>query len=453
MPHRPTAAPIRRFIILVQLATFSACADSRSATDNTDLPAVPTSSAITAHAASTATNGKIAFVSNRDGNDEIYVMQPDGSGQTRLTNDPLDDEEPAWSPDGTKLAFRRNVLNADGGAQGDIYVMNADGSGQRDITNNPDLEFRPAWSPDGTTIAFDKTHDSNDDVYVVKADGTALTRLTTDDEPDLAPAWSPDGTKIAFVSLRDDPGDEFFKDDLFVMNADGTNQTNLTNSTAQEDAPAWSPDGTKIAYWRAASRTALPEIFVMNPDGSGQTNLTNNTDTDYEPAWSPDGTRLAFYSGRSGSFEIWTMNPDGSSPSMVTNAPRTGNISPAWQPIPVTPPYSFTGFFQPVDNLPTVNVAKAGRGIPVKFSLGGDQGLDIFGAGSPKFVAEPCDPSDQQDPLEVTTDSPSGLTYDATSGQYTYVWKTGSALAGRCGRLQLGLKDGSDHAALFRFTR
>jgi Tol biopolymer transport system component len=444
MPHRPTAAPIRRFIILVQLATFSACADNRSATDITDSPAVPTSSPITADAASTATNGKIAFVSHRDGNDEIYVMQPDGSGQTRLTNDPLRDEGPAWSPDGTKIAFRR---------EGDIYVMNADGSGQTDITNNPDFDASPAWSPDGTTIALTKTHDGNEDVYVVKADGTALTRLTTEGEPDRDPAWSPDGTKIAFISLRDDPGDEFFKDDLFVMNADGTNQTNLTNSTALEAAPAWSPDGTKIAYWREASHTDLPEIFVMNPDGSGQTNLTNNTTHDYEPAWSPDGTRLAFFAAQGGSYEIWTMNPDGSSPSMLTNTPGADNTSPAWQPIPVTPPYSFTGFFQPVDNLPTVNVAKAGRGVPVKFSLGGDQGLDIFGAGSPKFVAEPCDPSDLQDPLEVTTDSPSGLTYDATSGQYTYVWKTSSALAGRCGRLQLGLKDGSDHAALFRFTR
>ena len=104
-----------------------------------------------------------------------------------------------------------------------------------------------------------------------------------------------------------------------------------------------------------------------------------------------------------------------------------------------------------MDNLPTANVAKAGSEIPLKFGLDGDQGLDIFRAGFPKFVGVPCDPSDPQDPLEITTDSPGGLSYDLASGQYIYVWKTSRALADHCGRLELGLKDGSDHAALFRF--
>jgi hypothetical protein len=115
--------------------------------------------------------------------------------------------------------------------------------------------------------------------------------------------------------------------------------------------------------------------------------------------------------------------------------------------------FAFGNLAAPIDNPPVENTARAGRGIPVKFTRGGDQGLAIFKAGYPRFVSEPCSAGDQQAPVEVTTDSPSGLSDDAATGQYTYVWKTSTALAGRCGRLELGLADGSDRYALFRFTR
>ena len=119
--------------------------------------------------------------------------------------------------------------------------------------------------------------------------------------------------------------------------------------------------------------------------------------------------------------------------------------------------FGFTGFFQPVDNPGSnddvVNRAKAGTAIPIKFTLGGNQGLTIFRNGYPKFVGEPCDASNPQDDIEATTTSPAGLTYDAVTQQYTYVWKTDKSWAGRCGRLELGLTDGSDHHALFQFVR
>jgi hypothetical protein len=120
-------------------------------------------------------------------------------------------------------------------------------------------------------------------------------------------------------------------------------------------------------------------------------------------------------------------------------------------------PFPFTGFFQPVDNPgageDVVNRAKAGQAIAVKFSLGGDRGLAIFKSGYPKFASAPCDASDTQDDIEATTTSPAGLTYDAASGQYTYVWKTDKAWAGKCGTFELGLTDNSDHHALFKFVR
>jgi concanavalin A-like lectin/glucanase superfamily protein len=117
----------------------------------------------------------------------------------------------------------------------------------------------------------------------------------------------------------------------------------------------------------------------------------------------------------------------------------------------------FSGFLQPVDNPgpneDVVNRANAGRSIPVKFSLGGNQGLAIFAAGYPKFVPSACDGSDTQDPIETTTTNPAGLSYDSATTQYTYVWKTEKAWAGRCGTFQLGLKDGSGPHALFHFTK
>jgi lysophospholipase L1-like esterase len=113
--------------------------------------------------------------------------------------------------------------------------------------------------------------------------------------------------------------------------------------------------------------------------------------------------------------------------------------------------YPFDGFKAPVDNPPVANTLAAGQSVPVKFRLGGDQGLDILASGSPTSVRVDCDTSAPKDPIETTTTSQSGLQYDATSGQYTYVWKTAKAWAGTCRRLTLDLKDGSEHTALFQF--
>ena len=178
--------------------------------------------------ASSVQNGRIAFDSKRDGNDEIYVMNADGSEQTRLTNNLAGSGGPAWSPDGRKIAF---YSCRDGNDE--IYVMNADGTGQTNLTNNTTYDWQPAWSPDGTKIAFVSYRDGNLEIYVMNSDGLGVRRLTNNSANDVMPAWSPDGTKIAFVSCRDG------NFEIYVMNADGSGVTRLTNNPAYDGCPAW----------------------------------------------------------------------------------------------------------------------------------------------------------------------------------------------------------------------
>ena len=221
----------------------------------------------------------IAFVRwHDDVNFEIYVMNADGSGQTRLTDDPGFDGSPSWSPDGSRIAFQ-SFRDGDGIPNPEIYVMNADGSGQTRLTDNPGFDGSPSWSPDGGLIAFQSERDKNPDIYVMNADGSGQIRLTDDPEADWSPSWSPDGSRIAFESDRDG------NFEIYVMNADGSGQTRLTDDPAYDGSPSWSPDGQRIAF--DSVRDENSEIYVMNADGSGQTRLTDNPATDGSPSWSP----------------------------------------------------------------------------------------------------------------------------------------------------------------------
>ena len=278
----------------------------------------------TATSGSLTVTGHIAFVRNAD----IYVMKADGSGVTRLTNTGTAvEQQPAWSPDGSKIAFVSNRAGND-----EIYAMNANGSGVTRLTNNAAVDGAPAWSPDGTRIAFHSNRDGHLEIYVMKANGAGVTRLTknlptqcTHVTPicpaERAPAWSPNGAKIAFIHRAGD----FGLTALDVMNADGSGVTRLTYSSLAQ-RPTWSRTG-KIAFdsYKFEGR----EIYVVKADGSGLTRLTNNTATDDYPSWSPDGTRMAFVSNRDGNFEIYAMNANGSG---VTRLTHSGGVDPAWGP-------------------------------------------------------------------------------------------------------------------------
>jgi Tol biopolymer transport system component len=275
-----------------------------------------------ARAAFPGANGRIAF-SKFVSDYEIYSMNPDGSDQTNLSNNPATDQSPAWSPDGTQIAFysTRDVVGSV--VNYEIYVMNADGSGQTNISTDPAMDTDPAWSPDGSKIVFVSDRAGNPDIWVMNADGSGATRLTTAVAFDVAPEWSPDGKQIAFTSFRDGNAE------IYAMTAsDGTDQVNLTNNPAFDYGPSWSPDSLRIAF--ESNRDGDSDIYVMNRDGSSPTNLTNSsTGNNTAPAWSPDGTKIA-YRADPDDAEIFVMNADGSGKTNVTNDDAASDDFPNW---------------------------------------------------------------------------------------------------------------------------
>lgn len=215
----------------------------------------------------------------------IYVMNSDGSAVTQLTTDDDDanDYGPVWSPDGTQIAFERDE---------DIYVMNADGSEQQNITDTPDFfEEDPAWSPDGQKIVFAQGEDdsySQDEgnLYIMDADGSNSQPLTqTAADIDRQPAWSPDGSQIAFARRPD--GEVF---EVFIIDSDGSNLFQVTElpddaTEYSSRGPAWSPDGSRIAF--TGRRSGGTSIHLINPDGTNEVALDNGTINHSDPDWSP----------------------------------------------------------------------------------------------------------------------------------------------------------------------
>jgi TolB protein len=280
--------------------------------------------------ASTAANGRIAFTSERDGNGEIYAMQPDGSGAVNLSNDPSADQTPAWSRDAQRIAF---ATFRDGRQA--IYVMNADGSAQTRLSP-PDYgstdDMQPSWSPDGFTIAFASTRPFNDtwSLWAIDADGTNLRRLTATFS--TSPAWSPDGTHIAYVG----PGEA-----IHVMNTDGSGDQRMTASALPEAAPAWSPDGTELVFGRYRAdwqQSNAHELFVVDVATGAERRLTSGDFYDGNPSWSPDGTQIVFqrHAGAFGTPQLYTVAAGGGTLAALTSG--AANYTPAWGPAAATPP-------------------------------------------------------------------------------------------------------------------
>jgi Tol biopolymer transport system component len=227
---------------------------------------------------------------------EIYVMRSDGTGVTRLTNHSAPDEDPHFSPDGSKIAF-----TSFRSGNSEIWVMDADGANPRNLTNDGGFDAEPAWSPDGTRIAFNSCRGGNCDIYVINADGTGLRRLTFHPTNDGQPTWSASGS-VAFISDR--TGN--FEITVVAVDQVGSPEapvTQLTATAEREDFPAWSPDGQQIAFARNN------DLYVMNSDGANVRRLTTDGALNERPAWTPDSQRLVFSAHRGvPQFNLWEIH-------------------------------------------------------------------------------------------------------------------------------------------------
>ena len=268
--------------------------------------------------------GVIAFSSNRTGNDDLFVMNAEGSDQRPLTATEAQDGWANWSPDGLRIAFqsdRSGALN--------VYVVDvangvlADERAVGRLTNSPPGRgsWEPAWSPDG--IAYSSEQAAGSDIFPVRPDGTTRQRLSENRSLDGTPAWSPDSAQLAFFSDRDGSWD------LYIMNTEGNQVRRLTSDAAEDSAPAWSPDGSWIAFM--SDRDGNPEIYRIRSDGTGLTRLTRNAAEDWFPSWAPDGTRIAFSSNRDGNHEVYLMNPDGGEVQRLTDN-GAEDWGPTWWP-------------------------------------------------------------------------------------------------------------------------
>jgi len=267
--------------------------------------------------------GKIAFASDRDGNFEIYLMDADGGGQTRLTENAGEDHGPAWSPDGQRLAF---VSTRDGNAE--IYVMNADGTGQIRLTNNTASDLAPAWTRDGSQIGFVTNRDGNDEIYRMNPDGSNQTNLTNNVSDDASFSFSPNGLTVAFSSTREDSQFE-----IYTMSSSGASPNRLTTTVGDDINPSWSSQ--RIAF--QSNRDDTDELYSMGADGGNQVRLTNNADLDVDPSQPTDGSKVLFSTSRDGNFEIYLMDGDGTGLNRLTNN-NAADVQPTLEPQGVIPP-------------------------------------------------------------------------------------------------------------------
>ncbi len=305
---------------------------------------------------SSACRGRIAFVAPTGDEQDLFVINADGSGLVNVTNGGGREETPSWSPDGARLLFSSHAGNAD------IYTIQPDGSGLVRLTDDPARDYGPSWSPDGTQVLFASTRVFASDLFVVSAQGGEAIALTGMGLHKLDFAWSPHaapgGEYIAFTML-----DSYNQGEVYVMAAPGESGSpggeplNLTEHPAHDCCVAWAPDGERLLFLSSRNggggglllgrrwtdnryedlqtsaglqvragrgndstipsevvrplTTVMPKppqgIWLIHRDGSGLTRLTNGAGIEREATWSPDGSQIAFVSDRDGNNEIYLL--------------------------------------------------------------------------------------------------------------------------------------------------
>jgi Tol biopolymer transport system component len=266
-----------------------------------------------------ASNATIVFCSDRDGDNEIYLMDADGGNIVQLTFNSYEESGAMCSPDGRRIAF---VSGRDGNSE--IYVVNVDGSGLERLTNDSLEDLGPSWSRDGTKIAFTSDRDGDREIFVMNSDGSGLQQLTQNTATDGFQDFSPDGSNIAFHSDRDGTLD------IWVIDSDGANPHKLPNMAGRNFMPEWSPDGTQILF--ESDRHGPLELYIMDADGGNLRRLTYTFSDNHEPDWSPDGSQIMFASFQGGDYDIMLINADGNGLVNMTSASAAMDWAPSWRP-------------------------------------------------------------------------------------------------------------------------
>jgi len=257
---------------------------------------------------------KIVFVSDRDGNDELYMMDYDGENQTRLTFNKVIDLMPAWSMDGQAIAYTSYRRG-----NPDLYLFRPL-EGKNTAVATKDTNFAPSFSPDGKKLAFCSSMDGNAEIYVAQSDGTDIRRLTFNKSVDISPSWSPTSREIAFTSDRSG------SPQVYVMDAEGSNVRRVSFGGTYHDQPAWSPAGDQIAYVSRVDQVI--DLYVLNLRSSQIIKLTESNAINESPAWSPDGRHLVFSSSLPGTNQIYTIDYDGANLRRLTS--KGNNKLPDW---------------------------------------------------------------------------------------------------------------------------
>ncbi len=259
----------------------------------------------------------------------IYMMNADGTNEIVLSEDGFDDTAPIWSSDGRMIAF---VSRRDGDRE--IYVMDVETKATFNITRHPADDWTPAWSPDGKQLAFSSLRDGGWEIYVVDTScfqvpetcPDNLIQITNDGNANISPVWSTDGNRFAFNSKASGNWD------IYTMAVDGSDIRQVTTAIENDLSPAWSPDGSRIAF--ESSREGNVEIYVTDSNGTTPPqNISNlSFSDDHGPTWSPDGQLIVFYSNREGNWDIFSTTLDGQTAVNLTQTPSRDEQTPAWRP-------------------------------------------------------------------------------------------------------------------------
>jgi TolB protein len=264
---------------------------------------------------------KISFISNRDGNDELYMMDYDGHNQTRLTYNETKDYMPAWSADRRSIAY---TAYREENATLWLYSIF---EGKRTKIFDQGTTYSPSFSPDGKKLAFcSSAEDGSGDIFVASLsdndppEAAQVRRLTFTKSIETAPSWSPTGRQIAFTSDRSGTPQ------IYIMDAEGSNIERVSFGGNYFDAPAWSPTGDMIVYVSRVNQ--IFDIYILNLKTNRVIKLTESNARNESPTWSPDSRHIVFSSNLSGTIQLWSIDTDGSNLRRLTSSGE--NKLPDW---------------------------------------------------------------------------------------------------------------------------